>query len=174
MITRGLLRAACLLWACLAAGCVTMRTHIPYDPPGGAPTRVALEAPTPFDYERAPPAIANHDLPERDSRHYRVKQLQFPSAGDSGQPGNLVTAMYYKSRAPGRKKLVVVLPIWGSYTYPSDVIADGIRSRAGGDTNVLMVLGENYLVDWEGMGAAPTRRPSFPAPRPWPDASKPP
>jgi hypothetical protein len=110
--------------------------------------------PDTFDYTRADIAFSNHDLPERDERRYEVKHISFPSVGDNGQYGNLVTARYYKSKSPGIKKLLIVLPIWGSYTYPPDVISKGIRSRTRGDTNVLMIQGEDFLINWYDIGAA--------------------
>lgn len=138
----------------LLTGCTNLRVHVPYNPQGDVSlSSTSTREATPFDYDPTTIPIKNHDLTSKgDDSYYQVKQLQIPSIGENGQPDNLVTARYYKSRQPGKKKLVIVLPIWGSYTYPSEVISRGIRSRTRGATNVLMILGENYLLDWEGMG----------------------
>ncbi len=87
------------------------------------------------------------------TKDYRVYRLSFPSAGDNGQDGNLVTALYYQSKLPGKRKLVVVLPIWGTHTYPSRKITKSLRKYSDGEMNVLRILGENFLFDWEGMRA---------------------
>ena len=93
-------------------------------------------------------------LPKLDTDTHRVRLLKFPSIGVNGQKDNLLTTRYYQSRQPGGHKLIIVLPIWGTYTYPSDKITKGILARSRGDTNVLHVLGEEYLLDWARMGDA--------------------
>ncbi|MEM7354178.1 MAG: hypothetical protein AAF657_25465 [Acidobacteriota bacterium] len=78
-----------------------------------------------------------------------------PSVGANGQPDNLVKATLHRSLGPGRKRLVIVLPIWGSSKYPSNRV---IRRLLGGPdrhrTHVLVVHGERALFDWDGMGAS--------------------
>lgn len=93
-------------------------------------------------------------LTHLETDEYSVRHLSFPSVGVNGQAGNLVDVWYFQSRLPDRKKLVIVLPIWGSYKYPSWQITQGILRRSKGDTNVALTLGENHLFDWEGLGAA--------------------
>jgi dienelactone hydrolase len=65
-----------------------------------------------------------------------------------------VTTDYFQSVVQGRHPLVIVLPLWGTYTYPPEKIADGIRDRSRGDKHVLRVLGQNYLFDWDALGAS--------------------
>jgi dienelactone hydrolase len=72
-----------------------------------------------------------------------------PSAGENGQWGNLVTGRYYESRAAGPRPLVIVLPIWGIHAYPSTTLATGLRERAPGAVNVLQILGDAPLFDWQ-------------------------
>jgi hypothetical protein len=144
-----------LLWLWLLTGCANLRVHFPYNPEGDVSlSSTSTRAPTPFDYDPSTLPFSNHDLTGKDDGYYQVKQLQIPSVGENGQPDNLVAARYYKGKQAGKKKLLIVLPIWGSYTYPSEVISKGIRSRARGATNVLMILGENHLLDWEALGEA--------------------
>ncbi len=85
---------------------------------------------------------------------HHIRLLEFPSAGDNGQLGNNVKVRFYQSKRPGVKSLVIVLPIYGSYTYPTEEIAAGIRERSGGSTNVAVFLADNFLLDFEGLAEA--------------------
>jgi hypothetical protein len=102
----------------------------------------------------AQPFGRNQRLDEEETDAYWVRSLSFPSIGENGQKDNLVTALYYQSKTPGKKKLVIVLPIWGSHTYPSDTIAAGLVEHGRGETHVLNFLGEDHLFDWAGMEKA--------------------
>jgi len=102
-----------------------------------------------LDFSRAPLVQSKHI-------YYNIQWLQFPTDSINGQPNNIFKASYFKSKLPGKKKLVIILPIWGIYTYPSNVIADGILKRSKGKTNVILVHGDNRLVDWGGMQQAHT------------------
>lgn len=106
-----------------------------------------------FRYQKNPIAATVQLDAESETKRYRVYRLSFPSTGDNGQDGNRVTALYYQSKLPGKKKLVVVLPIWGTHTYPSRKITKSLRKYSKGEMNILRILGENYLFDWEGMRA---------------------
>ncbi|MEM1113188.1 MAG: dienelactone hydrolase family protein [Pseudomonadota bacterium] len=114
----------------------------------------ARERPPTFDYVPTDIAYSNHDLPEEDTAQYQVKRITIPSAGDNGQTNNIVTARYYIGRGSGAKSLLILLPIWGSYTYPPDVISAGIMRRSRGATNVLVIEGEDFLVNWYDVAAA--------------------
>ncbi len=108
-----------------------------------------------FSYPRQAVALSNHTLDENASRYYTIRSLSYPSSGDNGQDGNRVTANFYKSKLPGAKPLVIVLPLWGSYTYPPEKIAKGIRDRVDGEAHVLYMLGERFMLDWPGLREAP-------------------
>jgi dienelactone hydrolase len=86
-----------------------------------------------------------------DGASYRIESLAFPSSGENGQDGNLVTARYYRGKERGAKPLVIVLPIWGVHEYPSDTISAGLRDRGAGAINVLQILGERPLFDWAAL-----------------------
>lgn len=107
-----------------------------------------------FDYEKSSIHPSNHVEQKLETKHYRVRSLSFPSLGDNGQRGNLVKALYYQSKLPGKKKLVIVLPIWGTSTYPSRKITKSLLRYSRGDINVLRILGEDFLFDWAAMRAA--------------------
>ena len=126
--------------AMAVSGCVT--TPVPTS--AGQPIAKAADRPTTFDYPQGPIAYQNHDLPELYSRYYRVKRISFTSHGDNGQPDNRVTARYYRGSRPGPRPILVVLPIWGSYTYPADVISRGVRQRADGSVDLLVIEGRAY------------------------------
>ncbi len=138
----------------LIMGC-TSRIHVPYPPaPEIKPVAQRNSLPV-FPYRREPVVVThNQVLENQEMALYTVRRLKIPSVGDNGQKDNLLHALYYQSKLPGEKKLVIVLPIWGSYTYPSRKITAGIRKRSRGDTNVLRILGENYILDWEALGNA--------------------
>lgn len=139
--------AAMLLTACV------FKTHSPYTPETGvSDARSRSFTPDPlFDYSRQTVAADSRVLEDEETETHRVTRLTFPSVGENGQDDNLVTAEYYQSKIPGQKKLVIVLPIWGSYTYPSDVITAGLLEHGKGQTNVLNVLGRLHIFDWRGL-----------------------
>jgi dienelactone hydrolase len=140
---------AALLAAASLAGCAS-RVHTPFLP-GHEPDRVPLVriATSQFDYlddwrhPRYP--ISGEEA------HYWIRPLAMPSAGENGQAGNLVTARYYQGKRAGAKPLVIVLPIWGIHEYPSNTISAGLRERGAGAVNVLQILGERPLFDWDAL-----------------------
>lgn len=153
MTVRGLVLGGVAL--CLAlAGCVHQRT--PYQPPGQETAWSPIGDEGPLPYPRAPVPYDNHVVVDDPALAYRVRRLTIPSSGENGQEGDRIEALYYQSRSPGPRRMVIVLPIWGSYNYPSDTITDSIRFRSNGGTHVLRVLGERYVLDWKALGEAPT------------------
>ena len=109
-----------------------------------------------FDYEKSLIHASNHVEQKLETKNYLVRSLSFPSIGENGQAGNLVRALYYQSKLPGKKKLVIVLPIWGTHTYPSRKITKSLVRNSRGDINVLRILGKDSLFDWAAMRAAAT------------------
>lgn len=83
--------------------------------------------------------------------HHEVLRLLYSSGGNNGHPQNRVEGLYFRSLSPGAKKLVIVLPIWGSSTYPSRKIAHGYAKRSRGDANIVWILGETPLFPWESL-----------------------
>lgn len=162
--------ALALFTTALLGACVNSRTHVHQEPTArlaslsvssgtaglldNAREPAAARSDRLFDYPRTPVAALYDVLEASDSDLYSVRRLSFRSAGENGQPGNLVTARYFQSKSAGPKKFLVVLPIWGSYTYPSETAAAEVLRHGRGDTNVLMVLGEADILDWDAMTAA--------------------
>jgi dienelactone hydrolase len=149
---------ATLLAAVALVSCAA-RIHVPFVPGDklAGPTLVR-SAPSEFDYiDNLPhPAYA---ITAEDAA-YRTVSLAFPSAGENGQAGNLVTARYYRSKSKSAKPLVIVLPIWGIHTYPSNTVSAGLRKH-GGNINVLQIDGERPLLDWDAIGDTRTEAEFF-------------
>ena len=141
----------------LTTACINKRIYTPhqsgYRPPQPAAPVGGMER---FSYRQTPIHADNHELKDQETDLYRVYRLRFPSIGENGQEANRVEIIYYRSKLPGKKKLVLILPIWGSYTYPSRKFAAGIRNRSHGKTNIIYILGKNYLFAWDEMAAAAT------------------
>jgi dienelactone hydrolase len=106
-----------------------------------------------FDYDKSVIQPNSYIDREHETKKYIVQSLSFPSIGDNGQQGNLVTALYYQSKRPGKKKLIVVLPIWGTHTYPSRKITNSLMDYSDGEMNILRILGKDHLFDWDTMSA---------------------
>jgi dienelactone hydrolase len=98
--------------------------------------------------------FTNHVAGTGVSSQYELRLLEIPSIGDNGQQNNLITAKYYRSTLSGRHPLVIVLPIWGSYTYPPRKFSSMIQHRSSGAVHVLHVQGDTNLADWSGLVAA--------------------
>ncbi|MDH3671825.1 MAG: dienelactone hydrolase family protein [Gammaproteobacteria bacterium] len=119
-----------------------------------APTMVDRE----FGYVRKVVRATVHVKPREETKNYRVFSLSFPSSGENGQPGNLVRALYYRSKLPVQKKVIIVLPIWGTHTYPSRKMVRSLLKYSDGRMNVLRILDGDYLFDWDAMKSASTEQ----------------
>jgi len=146
----GLRLARCLVIVAAAStldACIHY-THTAYQPQAEAETPRPTVAPA-FSYPRTPIAFANDTIENDPAAPFDVRHVQLPSIGDNGQPGNRVTADYYRQRGGDDQRLIIVLPIWGRQDgYPPVRIAEGIAKRFR-DINVLRVRGPNGLMDWE-------------------------
>jgi hypothetical protein len=82
--------------------------------------------------------------------------MEFRSSGRNGHPDNIVEGQYFRSREPGRKPLVVVMPIWGTSSYPPAKISTGYARRAGNDVHVIWIYGNAPVFPWKELSSAPT------------------
>jgi dienelactone hydrolase len=141
--------AVALLATLALAGCAE-RVHMPFAPDFGLGEPVRTAAPTSeFDVlDHAPRPIYAH---EGEDAAYRIETLAFPSVGENGQDDNLVTARHYRSKSKGSKPLVIILPIWGIHAYPSNAMSAALREHSGGALNILQILGEEPLLDWNAI-----------------------
>jgi dienelactone hydrolase len=132
----------------LLLGCAS-HTVARFDPGRAeAPLRATSVAEC-FRFEDDMGAVVPFPLDDGEFRHYRLEALSFPSSGDNGQDGGLVEARYYRSKLPGRKPLVIVLPVWGGSGYAPRSVAGHLLRSSEGAWNVLRVLGPKPLLDWD-------------------------
>jgi dienelactone hydrolase len=141
--------------ASLALACTGCAFHIHRDPeprPG-------------FRYEPQPAVVPFESFEQTDitlsepfdeTRTHEIAHLSFPSSGRNGHPQNLVEGQYFRSKEPGRKSLVVVMPIWGTSDYPPAKVSAGYAKRAGGDTQVIWIYGTAPLFPWDELSSVPT------------------
>lgn len=148
-------RIPALLAVLLLTGCVA-NVHTPYDPSaersGVAEPAAGRPADAMFDYRQDDIIVDNHDL-SSDNRNYQLKRIRFPAPQDNRQTGNVISMLYYKHQSPQPKPLIIVIPIYGSYTYPSEKITNGLL-KLDSPVNVALLEYTEYLLDMEGLAAA--------------------
>jgi hypothetical protein len=134
----------------LETSCIS-QTHTPYR--GGQAPRL-LQAALPWRPENPRSKISA--VPREGTRTHAVLLLSRPRpCGDSSE--NELGALAYLSRTSGTKRWVVVLPIWGSSTYPSHKIVRRLLGGThGSETNVLWIQGPTYLVRYAALKEAAT------------------
>jgi hypothetical protein len=139
----------------LALACTGCALHVHRDP-----------EPSPgFHYEAAQPAAVPFDSFERtavqlsepfdETGSHEMVRLSFRSNGRNGHPENLVEGQYFRSKEPGPKGLVVVMPIWGTSDYPPQKISTGYARRSR-DSHVIWIYGTAPLFPWTALSSAPT------------------
>lgn len=138
--------AACtVLVSALLAGCVSHE----YYPLEGHFVPVTRGRPLKaFAYKPSPKALVLGQ-PNGHRFGYVTRKFFMPASFENNQPGNLVTGTYYDSGLPGRKPLVIVLPVWGVSEYPSTKMTHAILKRSHGKMNVLRVEGDNRIMAWK-------------------------
>jgi dienelactone hydrolase len=149
-------RVACPVLSVLSAvwivgtGCIS-QTHIPFR--GGQPSR-PLRAALTIEPQRPPSGISV--VADEDTHTHSVLRLYRPRPC-GGSSGTELGALAYLSRAQGAKRWIVVLPIWGSSTYPSQKIVRWLLDGAHGEsTNVLSIQGPVGLVRFASLKEATT------------------
>jgi hypothetical protein len=142
--------------AVLALACSGCALHIDRDlePAPGFRYEPAVAAAAPFDtFARTPVDLSE---PFDETRTHDIVRMSFGSSGANGHPQNLVEGQYFRSKEPGPKSLVVVMPIWGTSSYPPAKISTGYARRAGHDTNVVWIYGTAPLFPWDELSSVPT------------------
>lgn len=104
-----------------------------------------------FEYPHEVVPFENHVAGEGKTPDYSLRELTIPSIGDNGQEGNRITAHYYRSERAGPRPLVIVLPIFARYTYPSQKMSTFLQKHSHGSVHVLDVQGRSFLFDWNGL-----------------------
>lgn len=126
-------------------------------PPGFAYTPPTVGDPA-FADDASPgdPVSLRLAEPQETTRTHEIMHFEYGSSGHNGHPQNIVEGLYLRSRDPGPKKLVVVMPIWGTSTYPPRKISYGYARHAGKDTNVIWIYGTAPLFPWVELRHTPT------------------
>ncbi|MGB5279417.1 MAG: dienelactone hydrolase family protein [Gammaproteobacteria bacterium] len=105
-----------------------------------------------FVYPEQTPQVKLETVGEDSNKHYRLHRLELTSYGINGQKDNLINADFQMSKLAGKNPLLIVLPLYGSYTYPSDEISAGVANHSDGGIHVLNILGEQFMWDWDALG----------------------
>lgn len=113
-----------------------------------------------FAYSNTLPSPSIIEEKILETERYQSYFLSMPSSGPNGQNKNLATARYLKNKTIGQKKLIIILPIYGSSTYPPDVMALRFTewNERNNNTNVLVIFGENDLYDLNLLANANTEQ----------------
>ncbi len=132
--------------ALAVAGCTSHAGRPGLDASGRSAEPTSFTTPF-FDYEPGfAPQIRNGGTTANGS--HTIYRLEAASEGYNNQPGNRIGASYYRSGAPGAKRLVVVLPIWGASAYPPRALVNGLLKRKNAArTNILWLDGEKKMLD---------------------------
>jgi len=109
-----------------------------------------------FEYDQLLPDYERHAIARFDYKNYKASVITIPSVSENGQKNNLITAHYYASQIPGKKPLVIIMPLYGAYTYPPEEMTKDIMRRSEGKINVLHLQGEHYMIDWKSLKKAKT------------------
>jgi hypothetical protein len=140
----------------VALACSGCALHINRDPPPPPNFAYAPDGAADPHFDYTARGIVELGAPVASTRTHDLLPLSFTSSGHNGHPQNLVEGLYFRSKGTGAKKLVVVMPIWGTSTYPPDKISHGYARRAGKETNVIWIYGTAPLFPWEELATAPS------------------
>jgi len=146
------LSAALLSLAC--SGCA-LHIHRNQSPPPGFQYAAPQSAAPEFEFAEAHPVTLSA-TPLESTRQHDAFRLSYSSSGHNGHPDNLVEGQYFRAQEPGAKKLVVVMPIWGTSDYPPEKISSGYAAHDGKDTHVIWIYGTAPLFPWTELSTVPT------------------
>lgn len=155
-------RQSSYAWLLMPVLCILTLTacvsnvHTPYLNEEVAPvlvdSAVGNASSTPFDYPKQEVVFTNHDLPYS-GRDYLLKQIKIPAERDTGPTSNEISFRYLRHVGPEPKPLVIIVPIYGSYTYPSEKITAGLQ-KLDLPVNIAVLEYSGRLFDFEGLAAA--------------------
>ncbi|OGT55198.1 MAG: hypothetical protein A3F17_08875 [Gammaproteobacteria bacterium RIFCSPHIGHO2_12_FULL_41_15] len=126
---------------------VACRAHIHYPYQGQHCPRV--ESPKPARIAAATRSFQPQQTLYRNdpNENYQVIFLKYPSVGNNGQEDSEVDALYYRSKLPGKHKLLVVMPIWGGSKYPPYGITATLLRESKGELDIIRVLGDAPILN---------------------------
>ena len=109
--------------------------------------RPDLPVPTGYEYRKtASPVTLERQSISADGR-YETYVLTLPSVEANGQGQLPASVQYLKLKTPGKKKLVIVVPIYGSVSFASTMMARHLIEWQKQDMNVLLILDANEIFD---------------------------
>jgi len=112
-----------------------------------AAQRPAPPIPTGYEYRKtASPATLERQGVAADGQ-YETYVLALPAVETNGQGPLPASVQYLKLKTPGKKKLVIVVPIYGSVSFASTMMARHLIEWQKQDTNVLLILDANEIFD---------------------------
>ena len=101
--------------------------------------------PTGYEYRKTvSPATLKRQGVSADGQ-YETYVLTLPSVETNGQGDLPASVQYLKVKTPGKKKLVIVVPIYGSISFASKMMARHLIEWQKQDTNVLLILDANEI-----------------------------
>ena len=110
-----------------------------------AAQRPDLPVPTGYEYRRtASPAALERQSVSADGQ-YETYVLTLSSVEANGQGQRPASVQYLKLKTPGKKKLVIVVPIYGSISFASKMMARHLIEWQKQDTNVLLIVDANEI-----------------------------
>ncbi|HEY8520820.1 MAG TPA: hypothetical protein VIN61_12120 [Gammaproteobacteria bacterium] len=134
----------------LTGGCA-LHVHHESSPPPDYVYTPPVEADPAFEYVAPGPVTVSEVLDT--TRYHDLVRITFESSGRNGHPQNLVSGLYFRSRKPGPKKLVIVLPVWGASNYPPGKISRGYAKRSRGEAHVIWLSGETPVFPWDELSS---------------------
>jgi len=104
-----------------------------------------------FRYTHTEVPFDNHLVGPGKTPEYTRRILTIPSIGDNGQDDHVIRANFFKSELSGPRPLVIVLPIYARFTYPSRRMTGFLQTRTRGGVHILDVEGRRFLIDWPSL-----------------------
>lgn len=137
----------------LCAACVS-HVRQPYAVDSDSAVPVHAAPPGPYMQDRQPVEMRLNPAGTR--KNYRVETFSFAASGDNGQAGNRVSGRLYRGSKSAVRPVIIVLPVWGISEYPSKKFTGDLLRHSKGAIDIMLVAGENYLIDWEALRDAKT------------------
>jgi dienelactone hydrolase len=131
--------------ALATTACMRFAQNYPTTHPAGH--RPDPPVPTGYEYRKSfSPATLERQSVSADGQ-YETYVLRLPSMEANGQGPLPASVQYLKLKTPGKKKLVIVVPIYGSVSFASTLMARHLIEGQRQDTNVLLILDANEIFD---------------------------
>ena len=126
-------------------GCVVIKLPYVNNPtPRYLPQRDYTE----FRYDKFQTEVAPEN--DRETKNYLSHRVVLTTPAANERPERKTTARYLESKTPGKKKMVIVVPIYGSSEFPPQMLAITLSQwYADADYNVILLKDRDGLFDWK-------------------------